>query len=372
MTRSKNMPLRKPKVTQGLIAKEAGVSQTLVSLVLNNASSPERVADETRKRILETARALGYQIKGSGLRKKTLALILPMVSRAERLDTAIYASIEDFYARTQKFVTEAAYRKGYSLIVRFCDQPAELTHWLTEWEVDGVLWNASDEKLLEWISQRFPTAQLHFGEGSAPIDLVTANQEEIPSLALDFLHKRGHRRICFVPGVAWGRVTEIRAAACRQRAKALGVTVYDQFLKESDVASSWDILSDCLRLMELPASGRPTAFVLGDPAALPLARELQKRGFAIPKDVSIMGIDNLSAGNWYNPPLTSIDVCQREVSEAAVAMVVARIANPDQRCQKVFISPEVVERESVADITSEAGVSPGADVTCVSGELVEI
>lgn len=346
-----NTGLQKRKVTQGMIAKEAGVSQTLVSLVLNNASSPERVADETRKRILETALNLGYQIKGSGLRKKTLALILPMVSRAERLDSSIYTSIEDFYARTQSYVAEAAYHKGYSLIVRFYEQPVELTHWLTEWEVDGVLWNASDEKLLHWISQRFPTAQLNMGGGNTPIDMATANQEEIPALALDFLYKRGHRRICFVPGVTWGKVSAVRAAAFRQHAGILGTTVYAQFFEKGDAASSWDVLNDCLRLMELPELERPTAFVLGDPAALLLARELQKRGFSIPGDVSIMGIDNLSAGSLYNPPLTSIDVCQREVSEMAVAMVVSRIANPEQRCQKVFISPAVVERESVGDLS---------------------
>lgn len=361
MTGPRKMPQRKAKVTQAMIAQEAGVSQTLVSLVLNNASSPDRVAEETRKRILETARALGYQIKGSGLRKKTLALILPMVSRAERLDTSIYSSIEDFYARTQKFVAEAAYHKGYSLIVRFYEQPVELTHWLTEWEVDGVLWNASDEKLLEWISERFPVAQLHFGERNSRIDMVTAHQEEIPVLALDYLYKRGHRRICFVPGVAWGKVTEIRAAAFRRHVEVLGIPIFEQFLRPGDTVSSWDVLNDCLRLMDLPDGQRPTAFVLGDPAALPLARELQKRGFKIPEDVSIMGIDNLSAGSLYNPPLTSIDVCQREVSETAVAMVVSRIVNPDQRCQKVFISPEVVERESVADLTRREAAMTGTN-----------
>jgi len=86
----KSTTRRTSKVTQSMVAKESGVSQTLVSLVLSNASPPERVAEETRKRILEAANKLGYAVKGSAKRKRTLALILPFVSREESLDPSIY------------------------------------------------------------------------------------------------------------------------------------------------------------------------------------------------------------------------------------------------------------------------------------------
>jgi len=340
-----------------MIARESGVSQTLVSLVLSNDAAPERVAEDTRKRILEAASKLGYMVKGNAMRRRTLALILPVVSREDHLESFIYETIEDFYSRTQSYLSAAAYQKGYSLIVRLYEQPIELTHWLNEWGVDGVLWQASDEKLLEWITQRFPTAQLHFGNSTAPVDVVTANQEEIPLVALDHLHKRGHRKICFIPGAGWGKVTQIRATAFRERAAALGLTVYKQFLDESKVMSNSDILDACLRLVDLSDAERPTAFVVGDPIALVLAREIQQRGYTIPGDISLIGIDNLSAGALYNPPLTSIDVCQREVCDTAVAMLVARIANPELRYQKVFISPSIVERSSVADLSQQPAMA---------------
>lgn len=362
MTSSNSRERRKRKVTQALIAKEAGVSQTLVSLVLNHASGPESVAEATRKRILETARALGYQVKGGGTRKRTLALILPAVSRAEKLDPAIYDAIEDFYARTQKHVLEAACFEGYSVIVRYYQDSVELTHWLTEWDVDGVLWNAGDEKLLQWISQRFPVAQLHYGNsaGFSPVDAVTADQEQIALLALEYLYERGHRRICFVPGVSKGKTTAVRIRAFRECALAKGVTVYDQFLDEPATVSSWDALSDCLSLAARPETERPTAFILGDPTALMLMRELQNRGFSVPGDFSIIGIDNISAGALYNPPLTSIDVCQKEVSEMAVEMVISRIADPERSCQRIFIAPKIVERKSVGSVGGEGRCRSGA------------
>ncbi len=347
MSNSKTPKVRKRKVTQSLIAQEAGVSQTLVSLVLNNASAPDRVAEDTRARILKTALKLGYQIRGGSGRKRTLALILPLVSRVENLDARIYDSLEDFYARTQKYVAEAAYRKGYALVVRYYEEPTELTHWLTEWDVDGVLWQASDEKLLDWIARRFPVAQLHYGGGAVapiPVDTVTADQEQIPVLALRHLAERSHKRICFAYGYRDSKVTRIRMAALAEEAAARDIVI---FQPESDALSTWDMIRDCLRLMERPEEERPTAFILGDPGALALARELQKRGYQIPRDCSLVGIDDISAMGLYNPPLTSIDVCQKEVSETAVEMLVARLANPDSRHQRIFISPKIVERESV-------------------------
>lgn len=342
---------RPKKVTQAMIARESGVSQTLVSLVLSNASTPERVAEESRRRILETAQRLGYVLRGSAPRRKTLALILPVVSRAEQLESSLYASLDDFYARTQAYLAEAAYRKGYSLIVRPYEQPTEVAHWLTEWNVDGVLWNASDDKLLGWIAERYPTAQLHYPNSLLPVDMATANQEEIPILATDYLFKRGHRRICFIPGVHWGRVTALRAAFFREHAAELGLPLYEQFLREYETDTSGDIVSICLDLLKLPVDQRPTAFVAGDVIALNLGRKIQEAGFSVPDDVSLVGIDNLSAGAMSHPALTSIDVCQREVSEATVGMLVKRIAEPDLRYQKVFISPSIVERDSVADLT---------------------
>ena len=344
------------KVTQAMIAREAGVSQTLVSLVLSSAASPERVAEETRRRIIEVAQRLGYATRSGGGRQKAFALILPVVSRAEQLGNSIYAAIDDFYARTQSYVAEAAYRKGYSLMVRFYEHPTELTHWLTEWDVDGVLWHASDEKLLEWIAERYPTAQLHLGPITAATDIVTASQEEIPLVALRYLYARGHRRICFVPGPGWGKVAKIRAEAFRDAANAKGLPLYELFLGEGMPSSSQEIVTHCLRLLELPKEERPTVFVLGDPFALVLAKEVQQRGLSIPGDVSIVGIDNLSAGALYNPAITSIDVCQREVSETAVAMLVERIANPDKRFQKIYISPNIIERNSVATLDSPAAL----------------
>lgn len=347
---SEKMRRNVKRVTQKVVAEEAGVSQTLVSLVLSNGALPAQVAEGTRERILEVAERLGYSLRRMAGRQRSLALILPVVSRAEALGDSIYEGIEDFYARTQRYVAEAAYRKGYSLIVRPYEQSAELTHWLTEWEVDGVLWHASDENLLAWITKRLPTVQLHYG-ASLETDAVTANQHEIPVLALNHLYERGHRRICFLPGGSRSnKPARMRVAGFIERASSLGLPIFEEFL-EGTAADSREWIEKCLRLLELPEDQRPTAFVCGDPLALTLARNVQERGFSIPGDLSLIGVDNLSAGALYNPPLTSIDVCNREVSDTAVALLVDRIADPTLRHQKVFISPSLVERGSVADLS---------------------
>jgi DNA-binding LacI/PurR family transcriptional regulator len=342
------------KVTQKAVAKESGVSQTLVSLVLSKAAAPEQVAESTRKRILDAAEKLGYAFKKNIVRGKAFALIMPVVTREDRLDSTIYEAIEDFYARTQCYIAEAAYRKGYSLVVRPYEQSNELTHWLSEWGVDGVLWQASDENLIRWISGKFPMVQLHYSS-AFDSDAVTVNQEEIPIIALNYLYQRGHRSICFLPGQGQiGEVSKMRVHGFRKQAEALDLPIIENFLKETEPTTAGETVNECLRLLDAPVGERPTAFVCGDPLALVLARKIQERGLLVPQDISLIGIDNLSAGALYNPPLTSIDVCQREVSETAVAMLTARIANPGIRHQKVFISPTILERGSVADISGKS------------------
>lgn len=328
-----------------MVAAKAGISQTLVSIVLGGGKASVEVADATREKIIAAARDLGYEFKSNISRKRVLALVMPVLDREDpTVEPWIYDARDEFYAKTHLHVADCALRKGYSLIVRPHENATDLTHWLIEWGVDGVIWHGPDGELLRWVAERFPTVLLHYS--SQPhIDCVTANQEEIATLALNHLYEAGHHRIAMAPGVPASKSTRMRINAFRDRAEELGLPVYESLFEVSTHFGPGGLIERIVNLLQ--GDNPPTALIAGDTTALLIAREAMKMGLVVPADLSLVGIDNMAAGALHNPALTSIDVRQKEVSEAAINLLSNRMENRTLSYQKIFLNPILVTRQSV-------------------------
>lgn len=328
-----------------MVAEKAGISQTLVSIVLGGGRASVDVADSTREKIIEAARDLGYEFRSNISRKRVLALVMPMLDREDpAVEPWIYDARDEFYAKTHLYVASCALRKGYSLIVRPHENATDLTHWLIEWGVDGVIWHGPDDELLRWVAKRFPTVLLHHSN-QPHIDCVTANQEEIATLALNHLYDAGHRRIALAPGPAPAKSTKMRINAFRDRAGELGLPVYEGLFEATDYFGAGGLIDRIVGLLR--GDNPPTALIAGDTTSLLIAREAIGMGLKIPQDLSLVGIDNMAAGALHNPALTSIDVRQKEVSETAINLLSSRMENRSISYQKVFLNPVLVSRHSV-------------------------
>lgn len=340
--------MRKAKATQKDVASACDVSQTLVSLVMSGSNA--EVAEATRKRILETAKKLGYVPKKTAApirRARTLAYIRPFVLRGHHEEHWIYDSYEEYYNRIQNRLLEEAFEAGYSLIVRPYTETNELTHWLSEWDVDGVFWHANDVSLAQWIAKRYPMVQIN---RHAVIDAcaVSTNQEELVTLAMDHLRAAGHRRIAYVPAQPIkDHLRKMRNRAYLDYTELHGLPTFENEIPFEDSLSMTDGEERLLSLMEKPESERPTAAILGDHFALHFARIAMKHGYQLPRDLSLVGIDNTSASNFSQPPLTSMDTGMSEIARIATTLLTQRIQNPRLEVQKVFVTPNLVVRESV-------------------------
>ena len=78
-----------------------------------------------------------------------------------------------------------------------------------------------------------------------------------------------------------------------------------------------------------------------------MARALREAGISVPKDISLIGFDNLPAAAHSDPPLTSIRVSNKEIGSAAIALLKERIETPQKPSSKVMVSGELVDRQSV-------------------------
>ncbi len=344
--------MAKAKPTQRDVAMAANVSQGLVSLVLNNVET--EASEATRIRILETAKRLGYvpkskhvyepkRAKTSGKRGKLLAYIPQTVKREIPMDARIYDGYEEFYQRFQSAIVEAAHLNGMALMVRPYENPTELTSWLIEWGVDAVIMHSADRNLSEWISKRYPMVQIN-RQCAPEADVVMPSQEAMVTAAMDHLCQQGHEKIAFaIRSHDHNDSIAQRKQAYLDYTRKAGLPVYDRFLSHHEapeaVASAF---------FEGSAQQRPTAMIAGDSVALLLQKEAVRRGLSLPGDLSIIGIDNLSACSFASPPLTSMDVRPTEIMSTALSLIIERMKDPTRAFRKVEVTPRLVIRNSVA------------------------
>ncbi len=339
------------KVTQKDVAAAADVSQALVSLVFSDSSSSDDISESSRRKIIEAAQQLGYQKRKKEVQvkksRKVLAYIYPEVKRGHHEEHWLYDSYEDFYMRIQRPLQEAAQAHGYSLMA-YCDSDsAQLTQWLSEWEVEGVFWRGRDPKFAEWINLRFPLVQVG-RRMIAHADTVLVNQEESAEIALEHLHSKGHTRIAFLPRAHhYDDLDKRRIYAYRSFMEGIGVEPVLLKPLFSRLTLTLESIHAAIDLLTSDSPDRPTALIASDGHALYIQKRLLMAGLSLPGDFSIVGIDNISAGNFSHPALTSVDDQHDAVAMGAISLMQHRIVNPKAPYQKLEVTPQLVERESV-------------------------
>ena len=331
------MSTRKP--TQCDLAKAAGVSQSLVSLVMGESSAP--VAKETRQRILDAAKRIGFasKVKRRKTREsKLLAYIRPSLEIRGLEHQDIQNSYIQFYNHIQNSLVEQSYAAGYELIVRPYSQPADLTHWLIEWGVDGVFWHSRDESLARWIASRFTMVQIN-RHLRIPADSVVPDQEGIVLVALNHLRQLGHKRIALLSFSRNDDVTRLRSRTYLEYMRENRLASFEDWIAEGD-------LDKIIRMLAERSPQNPTALIVGDYSALLIQQKLRQMGFSLPEDLSIVGIDNVSATEFSNPRMTSVDIQIEEITRVSLSLMISRINNTVDSFQKIEVSPRLVVRDS--------------------------
>ena len=111
-----------------------------------------------------------------------------------------------------------------------------------------------------------------------------------------------------------------------------------------------DAVAEILRPLVILALDRPPTAILcnNDRRAMLVLDVLRARGVRVPRDVSVVGFDNLKASAKSRPPLTTVDGRPREVGEAAVKYVLGRVAG--RKVKRPEVSPRLVVRESAGPV----------------------
>jgi len=345
------------KITLKDVAQKARVSIWTASVVLNGAKGAT-VSDETRKRVLQVGRELGYRpnrlaqdlvrsSRGAGAPPKRIGII---TSSEGRFGLAHHASLASHARAT---VIKAGYE------VAFFHSRAELAdERVFDREIDpnrvGGIFSTQtlDDRFLECMVLRVPRVAIAcLSDPVESVSSVTVNFAEGTKLAIKYLMSLGHRRIAFLYSHAGSR----RVAAYRECMASAGLPVNEGFLQfygGKDFAD-WKVWAAVDRLLELPE--RPTAIHVGhDDAAREVFRQLRKRGVSVPGEISVIGFHDEDYSARLDPALTTVRLPREQIARESVRCLVRQIER--NVCAPVCIELPVTiaQRESCRAVKKES------------------
>jgi LacI family transcriptional regulator len=321
-----NQP-RKFAVTMKEVARHAGVSQTTVSFVLNNAETTN-IPDETRQRVLESIRKLGYRPNAAaqGLRMRRSGIFGFVTD-----EIAISPHAGKIFEGAQ----DVAWENGRILMLVNTksnpDLEATAIDLLLSRRVEGIIYATMYHrpKKLPPGLREFPTVLLDCFVEDRQLPSVVPDEFGGGYAAVKYLLEKGHRRIGFV-----NHIEDIPAAVGRLEGYKSALQDYGIPFDPELVCydeSHQDNGYDCAHQL-LQKENRPTAlFCFNDRTAMGVYDAIRNQNLKIPEDVAVVGFDNqeIIAAHLY-PPLTTMELPHYQMGSWAVQKLVEILSGVEQ------------------------------------------
>jgi DNA-binding LacI/PurR family transcriptional regulator len=341
------------------IAKATGLSQSTVSRVLSGAVSPVTIGEQTRARVTEVARQLGYSPNplARGLRGAGTMLLGVIVREITDL----------FMAGAVDAISVEAARHDYNIVLGHAhsraDEAIALHAVLETRHCDALLLlgDMSDQpRLIDDLREaQVPVVALWQGSSLDGIRTVNVDNHAGVVAALDHLIGLGHRRIGLIAGGRLGDIRQRRSAFLDHMHAALGdgsaAMIADVEPNDPEAgARGLDMLMD---LADPPSAVMTTT----DALAIGALHAAHARGLRVPSGLSIVGFDDIFLSRFTIPPLTTVHMPTAEMAAVAVRVAIeeatgtngSRASDGDNgsgaRATNV-LSPSLVIRGSTAPV----------------------
>ena len=328
---------RAGRATSYDVARVAGVSQSAVSRAFSPGGS---VSDETRERIVEAARSLGYRPN---------AIARGLITRRSNLVGLILPSMASlYYPEIMVEIAAEVARRGARVLLITVDTAAEVgaaLEGLWSFQVDGVIAATAmtAAQLEDFELHRTPVIFYNRAPPHHAGNSVAVDHADGEGRLVERLWQAGHRRFAMITGPDESEVAQQRAAGARATLERLGgcitaVTPGD-YRYESGIEAFGRLWTEGERFDVVLCANDAMALGAMDAARL-------KHGLRIPEDVSVAGFDGFNAGRWLAYQLTTVRQPIGALAAAAVEMLFARIEDPDTAPERRLFSGEIVPGRS--------------------------
>jgi DNA-binding LacI/PurR family transcriptional regulator len=330
-----------PMATQLDVAENANVSYMTVSRVVNNNPN---VKKETRERVLKAIKDLSYFPNSAarvlaGGKTNNVGIVFPKDE---------YVLTRQYFIELAIKIEQALSEQGYHLILGAGQADlgyGDLHQLVKERKMDGLIVVApptADQRLRVLLERKIPFVLIH-GESDDPACSVIDTDSSLgTTLAMRHLVGLGHTRIGFVTG----KPLEINA---RDRLNAYVQFCHAENLPDDDLVcpGDWSLESGYEAFQRLAShSRRPTAILFSnDQMALGAIKAAHDRAIAIPRDISLVGFDDMKYSSFVTPGLTTVRMPIDKLARLAVDNILANILC-EPKHQKIILPPQLIVRES--------------------------
>lgn len=329
------------------LAEHLQLSQTTVSLVLNNSPAGRSIPQHTRDRVFEAARRFHYRpnyfaksLRNS--RSMSVGVIVP--DQSDGYFPVVMSAIEKQLLKAHYFYVTASHYRRPELV-------EEYSRRLMERAVDGLLLLDTPAR----IHVPVPTVAVSSHNAGADVMNVVLDHDRAARLALSHLRELGHERIAFMQGATGITDATYRWQSILNVAGEMGIAVTPELSMQLEEVrqtpeAGYQVTQELLRRTR----DFTAVFCFNDISAIGAMRAIMDAGLRVPEDISVVGFDDIVTAAYCKPSLTTVKQPLEQMGAEAAQLLLNRIASPDKEWPaEIVMEPELIVRESTGQARTE-------------------
>ena len=330
---------KQSRVTLRDVAKDAEVSRSTASLVLNDS---DRIPETTKRRVRASIEKLGYiyNHKAASLRTQ----------RSQTVGVIVTDLSNPFYAELIRGINRGLQANGYAALLGDSDDllatQNAITMKMLERMVDGLIIvpaEGTSAESLRTLVAGTPTVTVARYVSGADLDYIGIDNELGARRAVERFVEKGHERIAFIGGSLSSSARRDRLRGYRGILESHSLP-FDEALTVTSSVTRQGGFDAVQPLLELPTP--PTAALCyNDVVAFGVMLGLRKRGVEPGRDFAVIGFDDVAETALWSPPLATVAPNQ-PMGEAAARLILERIDKPTEETRQVIMPSTLILRES--------------------------
>ena len=325
------------ETTSNVVARLAEVSQSAVSRSFTPGAS---VAPETRARVLEAARKLGYRPN---------AIASTLSTRRSRMIAVVVSNLQNqFYPVVLEALSQRLQKDGYHVLLFITDSEDadELLVELLRYQVDGIVMASTmlSSGLAQQIAEaRIPVVMFNRTSRAGSISTVSSDNHGGGRAVAHFLAGGGHRRVAYLAGAEDSSTNQDRERGLRDGLAERGLRIVARAVGDYQFDRAAQATLELFTHGENPDA----VFVASDHMAFAAIDTLRLAlGLRVPEDVSVIGFDNVPQAEWGAYRLTTVEQNAVTMIEATVQMLLRQLEDDAVTSDHVVIPSQLVVRAS--------------------------
>ena len=340
------------RVTLKQLAQHLDLSPTTISVVISDSPLATTIAEKTKQRIWEAVRQFNYRPNVfarylHGKRTYCVAVLVPDIG--DEFSSSLISGIEKRLAQQGYFYFVVSHRGAPELIEKSPDT-------LLDRGVEGMIFINTP------LGRNLPVPVVAVSDITEAPDVssIVIDNARAARLALKHLRSLGHRKIAFFRGPDGNGDTDDRWESVQKAAASLGVQISPRLTRglgkypECNATTMADLGYHAAKEL-LKASRDFTALVaFNDGSAIGAIRAFRDAGLKVPKDISVIGFDDIDQAAFNVPRLTTIRQPLIRMGELAASTLIKRIDHPEEKPAEILVEPMLVVRESTCALSQKA------------------